>query len=474
MRDKLIWKLLGAYIPLILLAIVVLNFFVSIKLRKLVEDKISEQLYHSSLLIGSILQEDIALKKKEKIRDQIYNISKKLDSRITVIDKNGTVYGDSEYDPKQMENHSDRPEVIRALENGRGESIRLSDTLKFNMKYVAVPYLINNEIAGVIRLAIPLNDLESQIRVIYRAVLIGGICAAIMVFIVGFFISKSITNPIREMEKIAQSISRGDFSKKINLKTKDELGSLAKSFNRMADNLQAQIDNLKKMDKVRTDFVANVSHELKTPLTSIKGYIETLQDGALDDKENAERFLTIIKKHADSLTNIVNDLLILSEAEAGNETLNKTTFDIKSFIDEIILGFGHDLNEKNINAEFESRNDTIEIYADKGKIEQVIVNVIDNAIKYTENGRKIKINLSKERDIIFISIQDNGIGISEKHLSRVFERFYRVDKARSRKVGGTGLGLAIVKHIVFLHEGEIEVESSVGQGTKINIKLPAV
>ncbi len=469
MRDKLIWKFLAAYVPLILLAVFVLNFFVSFSLRNHFEEQITQQLQSNSLLVGSIIQEDIKNKNYSNIQKQVMLLSKKLDLRITVIDNTGIVLGDSQRNPEKMENHGDRPEVTEAFKNGLGISKRFSDTLNYNMKYVATS-LGNRE--GVIRLAIALRQVDTQIRVIYRAVLIGGLIAAFLMIILGYYISKSITNPIGEMKTIAQRISHGDFSKKLDVKRKDELGSLARSLNRMADDLQTQIESLKKMDQVRTDFVANVSHELKTPLTSIKGYVETLRDGALEDTENADKFLKIINKHVDSLTNIVDDLLALSEVELKGEKLKKEIFDLKTLLDEVIQSFEHTFQERNLDFEFLSEDQKVEIFADKGKIERVLINIIDNAAKYTEKGGHIKLFLLKDENYISLQLKDNGVGIPKEDVARVFERFYRVDKARSKDVGGTGLGLSIVKHIVLLHQGSVNIKSDIGQGTEILIEFP--
>ncbi|MBU0468219.1 MAG: cell wall metabolism sensor histidine kinase WalK [Candidatus Omnitrophica bacterium] len=472
MRDKLIWKFLGAYVPLILFAVIVLNFFVSFSLRRHFEEQISERLYSNAVLVGTIIKADMERGDIQEIQKRTGSLSKQLGLRITVIDEKGIVLGDSENNPQELEKHADRPEVIEAFKNGKGETKRFSDTLNYNMKYLAVPFYSNGKTIGVVRLAIALNEVDAQIRVIYRAVLFGGIIAAILMIFVGYYISRSITNPISEMKTIAQRISSGDFSQKIKVRSKDELGSLANSLNKMAEDLQAQIESLKKMDKVRTDFVANVSHELKTPLTSIKGFVETLQDGALDDQENAQKFLGIIRKHADYLTNIVDDLLTLSEAERGLDRLQRTTFDLKDLLDEIVLGFGHAFKEKKLNMDFEIKGKDFKIAADRGKINQVFVNIIDNATKYTDKNGRIKLLISNKDNKISVLIEDNGVGIPPKDISRVFERFYRVDKARSREVGGTGLGLAIVKHIVSLHNGEVSIDSVVKKGTKVSVVLP--
>jgi len=472
MRSKIIWKFLGAFIFLTLIAVFVLNFFVSLKLRDHFEQKISEKLQSNALLVGNILKEDLRQLRHEDIQKRTRTLADELDLRITVIDEHGRVLGDSEKEPSQMEDHIDRPEIIKAMENGFGQSTRPSDTLGYNMKYVAVRVEDGGDILGVVRFSLPLSEVQLQIQLIYRAVLYGAIVAIVIALTIAYFVSRSITSPIRQMQEIAQQIAKGDFSAKVKIGSKDELGELAKSLNTMADKLQQKMENLKQMDRMKTDFVANVSHELKTPLTLIKGYIETLEDKAINDKDKARKFISIIKEHADRLENIINDLLSLSELELSRRCIEKTDCDLKSLIDEVALGFGHALARKNQVLNVNSQGNDLRIKADRDKIEQVFVNLIDNAIKYTQEAGTIEISIRDQQDAVTVTVQDNGIGIPKEHIDRVFERFYRVDKARSRELGGTGLGLGIAKHVVLAHNGEIHIESRVSKGTIVSVTLP--
>ncbi|MBU1147315.1 MAG: cell wall metabolism sensor histidine kinase WalK [Candidatus Omnitrophica bacterium] len=467
MKSRIIWRFLGAYIVLIILAVFILNFFVSAKLQDYYETKITDKLKTNSFLAADLLT-GFPLASEERAKD----LADKLNTRVTIIDKDGRVLGDSEKNWRSMEDHSNRPEIIEAIRLGYGESTRFSDTLGFNMKYVAAPIIIDDNLFGIVRLALPLSEIQSELRVIYRVVLLGGIISILIAFVIGYFISRGITRPITQMTDIAESISRGDFSKKASVKSKNELGILARSLNKMADELQSQLESLKKLNTVRTDFVANVSHELKTPLTSIKGFIETLEDGALDDKENAQKFIGIIKKHTERISSIIDDLLSLSELELGKDRLNRQSFDLKKLVDEILLGFGHALSAKRHSIETSYNGKDFNITADREKTEEVFVNLIDNAIKYTNSNGKILVNLSENEDDFLIEIKDNGIGIPKEHLDRIFERFYRVDKARSRQLGGTGLGLAIVKHIILLNNGAIDIDSELNKGTRISFSLP--
>lgn len=235
------------------------------------------------------------------------------------------------------------------------------------------------------------------------------------------------------------------------------------------------ITQLKKLENMRRDFVANVSHELKTPITSIKGFVETLKDGALDDREFANQFLDIILRHTDRLNAIIEDLLNLSriEQEAERSQIELEKGKIKNIIEAAVNLCKKKAMEKDIDIQFQCENQLI-AKINPPLLELAIVNLIDNAIKYSGNGKSILIDAKKVYDEVVISVKDHGCGIPKEHLSRIFERFYRVDKARSRDLGGTGLGLAIVKHIVAAHFGSVSAQSVEQQGSTFYIYLPSI
>lgn len=234
------------------------------------------------------------------------------------------------------------------------------------------------------------------------------------------------------------------------------------------------LTRLRRLEAVRTDFVANVSHELKTPITSIKGFVETLLEGAKDSPEDAERFLYILNKQADRLNAIIDDLLALSrleqEADKGEVSFNDA--DICELIDSVVQVCRHKAEAKHIEV-FTECEDNLRWNINAPLLEQAVVNLLDNAIKYSSNNKKISISAEQHANNLHIKVVDEGPGIGSKHLPRLFERFYRVDKARSREMGGTGLGLAIVKHIANTHNGKIMVDSELGQGSTFILEIPA-
>ncbi|MEK6591436.1 MAG: ATP-binding protein [Nitrospinota bacterium] len=227
----------------------------------------------------------------------------------------------------------------------------------------------------------------------------------------------------------------------------------------------------KRVEAIKRDFVSNVSHELRTPLASIKGYTETLLDGALDDKSTLKKFLTIIDRHANRMTTLIDDLLTLSMVESHQMQLNLEAIDIKGLINSVLQGFEKSTRDKGLRLIMDIGENLPEVTADRGRLEQVIINLVDNAIKYTNNG-EVRIAVRREGNTMRVDIEDTGIGIPEKDIPRIFERFYRVDKGRSRELGGTGLGLAIVKHIIQAHRGQIGVKSVFSKGTIFSFSLP--
>lgn len=232
------------------------------------------------------------------------------------------------------------------------------------------------------------------------------------------------------------------------------------------------ITEIRKLERMRADFVANVSHELKTPVTSLKGYAETLLDGALDDPETAREFVKIILNEAERLRLLIHDLLELSKIESKVDPVRMVSFNLSELLKNLAVKFKPQVEEKQVRFALVVPEPPVYALGDPDRIEQVMINLIDNAIKYTPPGGQVEVRVSERENDVLVEVVDTGIGIPEQDLSRIFERFYRVDKARSRKLGGTGLGLAIVKHILEAHNTQIQVESTLGRGSRFYFTLP--
>ncbi len=285
--------------------------------------------------------------------------------------------------------------------------------------------------------------------------------------------SRRHTKRITDLYDYTEKIKNG--ARDIYLKTSgnDEISHLSTALNGLTAKISDEFKTLKKLEKVRSEFLGNVSHELKTPIFSIQGYIETLKDGALNEPEINTDFLDRIEKHAERLNSLVSDLIEISKIESGELKLSYRFFNLQEFLRGVVDELHSLAVSNNINIKFDCKtNSQILVFADRERIRQVMTNLIENAIKYNKPGGEVTVEAKTDHDQAMISVADTGIGIDEEHHSRIFERFYRIDKNRSREIGGTGLGLAIVKHIIEAHKGTITIESKVGYGSRFSFPLP--
>ncbi len=514
-------------------------------------------------------------------------IGKDLDLRVTIIGLNGTVYGDSELEGKELtkvENHLYRPEVQQALQSGIGESRRFSTTIKKDFLYIASLFS-KGEKKGIVRLSVPLAEIEHLLGRLKYTLALSLLAAFILSALVSYSASLFISRPIREISRAAKDIADGDYSKKILLRSEDEIGDLSSIFNHMAGQVKSRIGevnenksrleavllsmfegvmvvdskgsiivinqplknvlkieevsldrrpieairnlriqeitddilnaktgliseeiiiiipverillvhatpvkkggktegavlvfhdvtNLRRLEKVRQDFVANVSHELRTPISSIIGYAETLLDGALRDEENAVDFLNIILADSNRLASLIDDPLSLAKIESGKIMMDKIPCQLRPIAEQVLASLRGQIEEKSIAVKIDLPENMPKVLADENKLRQVLLNLIDNAVKYNQPGGEVVISAVEINNSVKVMISDTGIGIPRKELPRLFERFYRVDKARSRELGGTGLGLSIVKHIIQSHNGGVSVQSVDGEGSTFSFTLP--
>ncbi len=289
-------------------------------------------------------------------------------------------------------------------------------------------------------------------------------------FILLNLIGKKRNAELNEIKRIISGIRENLFASREDIRLSENLQSLEEEIKRMFEKTKADIDYLQKLERIRTEFIANVSHELRTPIFAIQGYIETLLSGAINDENVNKNFLEKANSHTVNLSNLLNDLIDISMIESGEMRMSYRYFRINEYLETLVHELMPIAAEKNIEMIYHPVRDNLQLFGDKNKLRQVLINLILNAIKYTEEG-KVEVMIEEEAKFGRIIIRDTGIGIPEEDLSRIFERFYRVDKARSRSVGGTGLGLAIVKHIVEAHSSKVEVKSKIGEGSEFSFRL---
>lgn len=590
-------KLFLYYMILTVVSLCITGFFISNASQRIYRYEAEEKLTGTAELIKQQISAEINQgikidydKKahdyaKTLSRNQNYQTPAYTDTRITIIDYSGKVLGESENDYSEMENHLNRKEVMDAISGKIGKDVRFSNTVKHNLLYVAVPI---EDARIVIRISAPLIQLETIEKTIWLYSLIGIIAGIIAAAFLALRLTNLVTLPVKELIMASREISLGNYSKKVKVNTRDELGQLADTFNFMAEQLKKNVEELtdknanvnsiinsmmsgiiavdrnyriilineavcelfnipskdsiigtkiiehirnnqinlllhqsieknipqiseitinlpdekilrvstnpikseevsdtnlggivviqditsiRKLEQIRTDFVSNVTHELKTPLTSIRGFIETLRSGAIADKEVADRFLEIIDIEAERLYILINDILQLSEIENKQKDINIGKHNLNSIITETLSILQGVAEKKNISLTSNVDKELC-ILANRDRIKQMMINLIENGIKYTLENGSVHVYAARKAGGILISVKDTGIGIPKEHLPRIFERFYRVDKGRSRNMGGTGLGLSIVKHIVNLYNGDIKVLSTPGEGTEFIIRLP--
>ncbi|WP_458412058.1 sensor histidine kinase [Schinkia sp. CFF1] len=334
-----------------------------------------------------------------------------------------------------------------------------------NIMGVIVPLLDEKRLKGILYLYIPLASVTEVFEEASLIITIITLILSLVALLVGQGIVKKLTTPLNEMERVAQKMSKGDYSEKVHVQSNDEIGRLGTAFNQMSEAIKEEDDR-------RKEFLGNVSHELRTPISYIKGYSEAILDGTVSEKEDAKKYLQLINREAGRMQRLVRDLLDLAQLEGKSLPMSKEPLALAQLIDEALEKFTPFLKEKKIVLE-KKLNPEVIIMGDQDRIEQVVQNIMDNAIRYSPENSFITVTLEMSKgNTCTISIKDNGIGIPKKDLHRIGERFFRIDKARSRQYGGTGLGLAIVQKIVHLHEGDFYLESGEGKGTTVFVKLP--
>lgn len=377
--------------------------------------------------------------------------------RVTLINREGEVLYDSDANSIHMENHKERPEIVEALEEGIGKDIRVS-TIGKNTYYYAK--LIREDY--VLRVA---KDANGMIALFYEALpilLVGAVVLLFICSIVAHYLTKRIIRPIENMAEELSQIT--EFSEKIPY---EELIPFATMIKDQHSSIHNQLKDLEHSEKIRQEFTANVSHELKTPLTAITGYSELIEEG-IATPEDTIRFSKEIRKNATRLLHLINDIIELSELDSVDEEIIKEELDLyeiaKNCVDTLKI------TAKNHEVELKLIGNPVFLYANKIMMEELITNLCDNAIRYNKKGGTVKVVTYSVDDKVVLTVEDTGIGIPKEHSVRVFERFYRVDKSRSKQTGGTGLGLAIVKHIVAKHDAKITLKSEVMVGTTITTK----
>jgi signal transduction histidine kinase len=471
MTARIFGKLVLVVVVLIAVALAAIDFLASEMAENVYVAALRQEMLEKTRMIGVMHPKGLRELRPEGVRA----LAEAASGRVTVVDADGRVLQDSEANPAQMENHAHRPEVEAALAGRPGHSVRQSPTTGTNYLYVATP------VEGMaVRLAMPLREVSGQIGQLRRKLVLYTAVAFVPAILLALLFARSFARRLGAIIDYASTLASGDFRARLDVRGNDELGVLGRQLNETGANLQKVVEELdhehqemEKLERVRKDFVINVSHELRTPLASIQGYTETLLDGAINDQENNIRFLNIVRQNAERLGRLTADLLTISRIELKTQKFQFASYRLEGLLGDCVDTLRPVAAKKRVEMEVEVEDGGLEVFCDAESVHQMMSNLLDNAIKYTPEGGRIRVGTRVVDDgRVEVSVSDTGLGIPQEDLGRLFERFYRVDKARSREMGGTGLGLAIVKHLARAQGGDVRVESEVGEGSTFTFTLP--
>jgi two-component system phosphate regulon sensor histidine kinase PhoR len=589
MRSKrLFWRIYVYFLVVTLGALVMTAWYVDRSLYRFHQEQVAGNLLARARIIARELP--VPLDHDPVAVNQLVNdLGRLAQTRTTVILPDGRVIADSAENPAVMETHKNRPEIMAALAGKTGQSLRYSDTLRRRLIYLAIPVMHRGEVAGVVRVSLPLAVIDEALTALYASVALGGLVVAGVVALLALALARRITRPLEYMRQASEQFARGELTAKIPVPDTVEMGALALTMNQMAlqlherirtvalqhneqravlanmvegvlavdlmerilhinpaacllldvndgdsrgrhiletvRNIELQeflgvtlnsavpteremvlrgdaerfiqlhgtalkdadgktigalivmndITRLKRLETMRRDFVANVSHELKTPITTLKGCVETLTGGALDNPAEAHRFLDMMGRHVGRLELMVEDLLALArlEFEAERGEIPLAPGKVAEVMTRAVQSFAKRAEAKRITFGMECP-ESLQALMNAPLLEQALGNLLDNAIKYSPGESRIRVTGAVVKGQVELAVTDQGQGIEKVHWDRIYERFYRVDQARSRALGGTGLGLAIVKHIAIAHHGGVALESVPGKGSTFVIRIPCV
>lgn len=580
------WKLVSIYILLILLAMEVVGVYLVQSIEKYHVNKLSDDLDIKAQLMSDLVKRYLYPIPSEQGIDDLIKLGQQAGTEINyivILDETASIITSNDETKFQKGVKLLTPEITQATFGSEAMDIREDPRSKIRYMYLAYPVKNGSRVVGIIYLISSMEDIYKTISNTKAILFVATLLALLVTGILGYALSKTITGPIQEVTRNAALMAQGNFDRKIQVRSNDEIGKLTGMFNflttRLKETMEEISDEKEKMEAIltnmadgvialnsrgevihinpaarqmlsldkdptgenfepalkelfkinleeflgedcrarevlvkkgeavlksiiaplkresrviglilvlqditrqfslenmRKEFVANVSHELRTPLTTIKSYAETLLDGAMDEPSIARQFMSVVYNEAERMTRLVNDLLELSRLDNKETRWDKKPISPSGILKDVISKMLVNIKKKNLALETDILQHSPDIFADRDKIEQVFQNILSNAIKYTPEGGKIFIRLDSIEDRVRIIFGDTGIGIPKEDLPRLFERFYRVDKTRSRELGGTGLGLSIAKEIVEAHDGIITIDSELGHGTQVTILLPAV
>lgn len=454
------------FIVVLIVAMAISSIVISMSYYRLASHRVMEDMKPVLLLLDATIDW-----KSSDLEKQIVEISSQMnnDYRITIIDNDGSVLADSETgNPETMENHKNRKEVKEAFQNGFGTKVRNSSTIKGSMMYAAYCSPTQHK---VIRISIHHDVITDLMKMMVPSIAISLLLALSVAGVLTNKFAASVTKPILEISHKLEGI----YDEKIDFNFPhyqyDELNIIARTTTDMSKSVQDYIRKLEKEKTIRQEFFSNASHELKTPLTAIRGYAELLQSGMASDTQMQKEFLGRIHSEVEEMTNLINDILMISRLETKELMPTKEMLCVKSVAEEVKKTLKPLADENNVSLEIHCCDEFV--YMDRSHLQGILSNLMGNAVKYNRPGGFVQTDITMNSTSLSIRVEDSGIGIAKEDQKRIFERFYRVDKGRSKRVAGTGLGLSIVKHVTEFYGGCVSVESQSGVGSTFLVQLPA-
>ena len=471
MTARIFSKLILSLVAVLAFALIAVDYLVTQRVEQTFTDQLRQELAEKARTIALMLPQ----------QGGFSQLAKATGARVTWVDSAGRVLGESDAEPAGMDNHKARPEIAAALQGKVGSSLRMSPTLGIRLFYVAIPYQ-----GGALRLAVPATSVDAQVHAIRNDVLLSTALAFLPLVILAAVFARYISGRMGTIIEFTQQLAEGNFRARLSDSSRGVLGLLSTKLNETSEKLEFMLARLEtehveleKLENIRKDFVINVSHELRTPLASIQGYTETLLDGAIHDPANNIKFLNIIRQNAERLARLTADLLTLSRVELNQQEFKFASYYVNRLLTDNLDGMRPIAERRGIQLVLQPvEPESAEVFCDAEAVHQILTTLLDNAIKYTPDGgivtvgaRQLGASTDPAGRVEFF-VRDTGSGIPADDLPRLFERFYRVDKARSRALGGTGLGLAIVKHLARSQNGEVRVESQVDKGSTFFFTVP--
>lgn len=588
--SRLFWKLFLTYTVLTLLTAVGLVLIVSNRHKLILESQHERRLHDLAIVLRDSFSQTLPEERSVEFQNRLKQLAASTGTRMTLILPDGTVVGDSAHNPAQMDDHSNRPEILQASRKSVGLAQRKSPTLDIPMMYVAVPIQKEGDLLGFARVAADMATIQGETAALQSRIFITAGFVTCIAVLLTYLVVARIVRPIVSLTAAARSLANGDPVPQVDIPNRDEIGVLAEAFNSMSRQLTDRIrelqgktqelqensdrlstvlagmiegviavdrsekilfanraarplfdlsneeiigrplwevirnktvhdvvratlagrqkqsvefevprsqsvmamlatrmpgtpcpgvvlvthdvTELRRLENLRHEFVSNVSHELKTPLTAIQTFTETLLDGAMNDPVHFRSFLERISEQGERLHTLILDLLSLAKIESGQEVFDLAPLAVNPLITQCIEEYRTVAEAKSLRLIADPPNQSFEVEAESEGLRYILNNLIDNALKYTTEGGQVTVRWFAEAGNAVIEVEDTGVGIASEHQQRIFERFYRVDKARSREMGGTGLGLSIVKHLAQVFLGSVGISSQIGKGSTFTVRLP--